>query len=186
MIFAGNAGHMPGVDPGAHDPVQTGEGDYIDTKEAGWCREVMLSVCKKLADMGHQTHFIQDDDLGTVCDLANSAGADVFAALHLNAAGNTEAQGPETFYYYGSEAGRKLANCVQSRLVDKLGAGERDRGIKEAGFYVIKNTSMPGILVEAGFVTNVWEESQINQQYYKEAVRDAIIEGVLDYCGEGV
>jgi N-acetylmuramoyl-L-alanine amidase len=181
MIFAGNAGHIPDVDPGAHDPVQPGENDYIDTKEAVWCREVMLLVCKKFADMGHQTHFIQDDSLATVCSIANESGADVFAALHLNAAGNTDAQGPETFYYYGSEGGRRLADCVQSRLVAKLGAGERDRGIKEAGFYVIKNTNMPGILIEAGFVTNVWEESEINKQYFKEAVRDAIVEGVLAY-----
>jgi N-acetylmuramoyl-L-alanine amidase len=182
MKMSGNAGHSE-IDPGAVDLIQPEEGDVIDTKEADWCAEVMFSACEKFAAKGHDAQFIQDDSLENICAISNEWGADVFLSLHLNAAGSVEAQGPETFYLIGSEEGRKLANIVQQTLVDKLGAHDRDRGIKPANFYVLKHTDAVSVLIEAGFITNTWEESIIHQQWFKDAVSDAIVEGVLQYEG---
>lgn len=179
--LAGNAGHDIRLDPGACDPVEPLEGDYINTEEAAWCREVMQMACKKINAKGHKALFIQNDSLAAICTASDEFGADVFISLHLNAAGNTNAQGPETYYCTGSVEGKRLADCVHNLLVERLGAKDRDRGVKSAGFYVIKNTAAPAILIEAGFITNVWEEAQLHAQWAKDAVSDVIAEGTLKY-----
>lgn len=183
LVF--NAGHDPRKDPGACDPVQPWEGDLIDTKEADWCREVALLACDVARGKSHEAIFVQDDDLNLVCQTANEeAYVDAFVALHLNAATNTAAAGVETFYYPGSNGGKRLAKNVQAKLIANLGAQQRDRGVKEANFQVLRQTNMPAVLVEAGFITNAWEESIIHQDWYKKAVAEAIVDGCLDFCEE--
>lgn len=182
--FAGNAGHDIRLDPGACDPIQPWENDYTDTKEAEWCREVMLTACQKVQSKGHNAQFIQDDSLSNICALSDAFGADVFVSLHLNAATNTDAQGPETYYLDGSEEGARLANCVHGQIVQKLGAHGRDRGTRTANFYVLRNTAAPAILIEAGFITNVWEEATLHEPWVKRAVSDAIVDGVLKFMGK--
>lgn len=184
MKFVGNAGHFPRIDPGAIDPILPEERDYIHTEEADWCKEVMEMACYKLETKGHQTQFVQDDSLAAVCSVSNLFGADVFVSLHLNAATNTGAQGPETFYLPGSAEGQRLAKSIHGQLVQKLGAHGRDRGVKQANFYVLRNTDAPAVLIEAGFITNVWEEAQLHEPWVKTAVSDAIVEGVLNYGRE--
>ncbi|MCM0760258.1 N-acetylmuramoyl-L-alanine amidase [Sporomusa sphaeroides DSM 2875] len=182
--FVIKAGHDINKDPGACDPVQPWEGDYIDTKEAVWCREVALLTCDVAKSKGHQAIFMQDDDLDLICRMASESGADAFVDLHLNAAANTSALGPETYCYPGSKAGKHLAGCVHEKLIANLGAQQRDRHVREANFKVLRDTSMPAILVEAGFITNVWEESIIHQDWYKKAVAEAIVDGCLKFVGE--
>ncbi len=179
-----NPGHDEMLDPGACDPVQSWEGDWIDTKEAVWCKEVIGMAIAKMQRKGHKAAYIQSNSLGEICAMANASGVDVFISLHLNAAESTSAQGPETYFCTGSADGQRLAECVQAKLVQKLGAQARDRGIKPANFYVLKYTSAPAVLVEAAFITNVWEESIVHQQWFKDAVSDALVEGALAYAGK--
>lgn len=183
MITGYNPGHDEMLDPGACDPVQPWEGDWIDTKEAVWCKEVIDLAILKMKRKGHKAEYVQSNSLDEICAKANAAGVDVFISLHLNAAANTSAQGPETYFYAGSADGQRLAECVHAKLVQKLGAHARDRGIKPAGYYVLRHTDAPAILVEAAFITNTWEESIIHQQWFKDAVSDALVEGALAYEG---
>ncbi len=66
--------------------------------------------------------------------------------LHVEATG----QRLETFYY--SSEGQRLAQCVQSSLVRRTRTV--DRNAKFARYYVLRNSTLPAILVEGGFVTN--------------------------------
>ena len=82
--------------------------------------------------------------------MANSSGADYFINIHCNAF-NGIGQGAETLYF--KEDSKKFARIIQYLYASEIGL--RDRGIKyRDNIAVLKNTSMPSILVELGFIDN--------------------------------
>ncbi|SDC96172.1 N-acetylmuramoyl-L-alanine amidase [Terribacillus halophilus] len=110
---------------------------------------------------------------------ANAAGADVFVSIHANASSDTSANGTEVYYYPGSSSGQSLASSVQDSLVNQLGS--RDRGIKSADFNVLRNTSMPAVLAEIGFVTNAAEAKKLNSSAYQDKAATGLVQGVKEY-----
>jgi N-acetylmuramoyl-L-alanine amidase len=130
---------------------------------------------------------------------AKKNGADLFVSLHFNSGGS--ARGIETYcltpvgsastaspglHKKSTEAGNQfdnqnvwLAHCVQKSLLDATGA--EDRGVRRAGFYVIREISCPAVLVEGGFLSNRAEEQKIRQPSYRESLADGIAEGITRY-----
>jgi N-acetylmuramoyl-L-alanine amidase len=56
-----------------------------------------------------------------------------------------------------------------------------NRGVKQAGFYVLGGAAMPAILVEIGFVTNPREERRLKETRYREEIARAILTGLAEY-----
>jgi len=84
----------------------------------------------------------------------------------------------QVFYcFYGSTAGRKLANAIQRQLVDSIDTF--DRGVKEAGFYVLSVTNMPAALVETAFIDNPQDAALLVE--YEDDFARAIARGITDY-----
>ena len=81
---------------------------------------------------------------------------------------------------------RDLASRVQAALIDhanrSFGAKIRDRGVKRAPFVVLIGAAMPSILVELGFVTNPREESLLKRPEYRQALAEALYQGVFQYA----
>ncbi|MBE6553451.1 MAG: N-acetylmuramoyl-L-alanine amidase [Ruminococcaceae bacterium] len=87
---------------------------------------------------------------------ANAWGADYFISIHANSYTNDTANGIEAFAY--SDAGEAFS--LGTELVDALVAatGFAKRGMKvRTDLHVLKNTQMPAVLVEIGFITNPTE-----------------------------
>ena len=123
-------------------------------------------------------------DLKARTDIANEAGVDVFVSVHNNALRATTS-GTETFhYYYASAASRRLAVEVQREMVAALGLP--DRGVKSAGFYVLRHTVMPAILTESAFLTNPAEALLLADPAVRQRIADAIGRGVQRYAAGGV
>ena len=76
-----------------------------------------------------------------------------------------------------------LAEMVQSRLVEATGA--TDRGVRQNLFYVIRNSRIPAILVELGFVSNPDEGRRLAEAAYRENLADALADGILTFLREG-
>ena len=162
---------------------------------------VYNKVSSRLASLGYSvlTSRNTDKDVGLVsrADQANKSNADMFLSIHFNAGGRGASYGIET-YYYKPEAGytpainkenhnnperieksRKLANKIQQNLLYKTGA--YDRGVKRASFAVLRETSIPSILVELGFIDNQEEVSKIKTNEYQEKLADGIVDGIVEY-----
>lgn len=90
---------------------------------------------------------------------ANQVDADLFISIHANAHGNgstwTAANGFEIYHFPGSLVGRRVAEIGHKHAIAKTGL--RDRGIKTANFHVLRETKMPAVLFEFGFMTNKME-----------------------------
>lgn len=112
---------------------------------------------------------------------ANAWGADLFISLHNNAAENPAATGNEALVYGPSAT---VANAVAERILEQLTltTGLRNRGIVDRpGLYVLKETEMPAVLVEMGFITNPYDAELLSQSPYLFAT--GIYRGILRYYG---
>ncbi len=110
---------------------------------------------------------------------ANEWGADIFLSLHNNAAENENASGNEALVYGpGAEVANELAEDILEELT--LTTGLRNRGIVyRPGLYVLKETRMPAVLVEMGFISNPYDAELLAYSPYLFAT--GIYRGVLDY-----
>jgi N-acetylmuramoyl-L-alanine amidase/putative methionine-R-sulfoxide reductase with GAF domain len=83
------------------------------------------------------------------------------------------------------EQSRRLAASVQRSLYGTLSVsnpGLRDRGVKEAGFVVLTETSMPGILAEVSFVSSPTDEQRLRSDGYRERIAEALYKGIARYA----
>lgn len=162
-----NAGHMPGMDPGACGVYST---------EADICRRVMESCSFILRNMGNEVLTVQCDELEPIVAAADGFGADIFVSIHCNGAPTSAARGTEV--YAMSEEGYELALCIDRAIVDYLGTA--DRGVKDGSrLYVVNQTDATAVLVELAFITNGDDEWLLNER--TEDFASALAAGIIQY-----
>ena len=110
-------------------------------------------------------------------DIAQQNNADIFLSIHTNSNPSSSIEGAMTFYHSGDSA--QLATAVQKALVRQTGAV--NKGTATATYYVLRNTTMPGILVEMGFITNASEAARLNDNAYRNNIAQGIYSGVVEY-----
>jgi N-acetylmuramoyl-L-alanine amidase len=123
-------------------------------------------------------------DLQTRVQIANQINADLYVSIHNDAFSNPEAGGTTTYVSLESpqaEKARKLAEAVQQEVVKQVNL--QNRKVKSANFYVIKNTTMPSILVELGFISNPTEEKLLASSDFQIKAATGIYRGILIYQG---
>ena len=122
-----------------------------------------------------------DLDLRPRVAMANDTNADIFVSIHANASVGKKRNinGLETFYYSGWK-GRLLAEKIQKQIV-KVSPGSPDRGVRRGGYFVLKQTNMPAVLVEIGFVTGRLDGSRLGKEMHRERVAYSIAKGILEY-----
>lgn len=135
--------------------------------------------------------------------IARRQKADLFVSLHFNgtASGQNEARGAETYAmtpaggsstagngsirgnsYSGNrfnDSNLLLAYQIQKSLVAKLGV--EDRGVRRARFEVLRDATMPAVLVEGGFLSHPAESKKIFDAAYRREMAKAIMEGIQTY-----
>ncbi|HPE84708.1 MAG: N-acetylmuramoyl-L-alanine amidase [Chlamydiia bacterium] len=116
--------------------------------------------------------------------MANEAKSKLFVSIHYNAAQSTNAEGIEVYYFNKGdhlriESSKKLASDVLSKLLHRTGAPSR--GIKHGNFLVIRETKMPAILIEGGFITSPKERAILKSRDYQEEIAQAVAEGIDHY-----
>jgi len=115
------------------------------------------------------------------CRDANDQEVDLLVSLHTNSA-TTDAKGYEVFTSRGTTRADILAKYLITRQMDAH-PSQRSRGIKEAGFYILKFTRCPAALVEFGFFSNPAEAEWLTKESTKQSVANAVAMGILDFCG---
>ncbi|PBB06445.1 N-acetylmuramoyl-L-alanine amidase [Salimicrobium humidisoli] len=177
-VVAIDAGHG-GWDPGA-------SGHGVVEKEVNL--KVSKLVRDKLAASGVKVVMPRRNDtyisLSGRVDYAQRNNADTFVSIHSNSFSSENASGVETYYSAAALGPRayksyKLSHFIQKRLVKAMDAS--DRGVKEAGFHVIKRTTLPSALVELGFVTNREEAQKLGSSYWRNRAANAVSRGIIDY-----
>ena len=172
------------IDPGhgGPDPGAIGIGGIRETDVV---LEVSKIVEKLLSEKGVKVKLTRkneiDLDLPPRVSFANNSNADIFVSIHANASRgkSRDINGLETFYYRGYK-GRLLAKRIQKQIL-RVSPGSPDRGVKQGRFYVIKNTRMPAVLVEIGFLTGRLDSRRLEKAAHRKRIAYAIAKGILEY-----
>jgi len=117
---------------------------------------------------------------------ANNWKADIFVSVHHNALGSSwgNHEGAETFVYIPmskNPQSKKLADCVHPHIIKAMQT--KDRGIKDANFAVLRNSNMPAILTEGGFMDSRSDIKKMRNDKFLKAQGEAIALGIVEYFG---
>ena len=145
-------------------------------------KTVALDVAQRLQRAlereGYHTIMTRDEDvfvpLSQRVAIANSYRNAIFVCIHFNAAGRSGANGIET-YYYSSESA-PLAAGIHRNVV--AGAPSENRGVRRRGYYVLRKTRIPAVLVECGFLTNPLEAEFAQMAGYRQKLANEIANGI--------
>ncbi|MCB1109448.1 MAG: N-acetylmuramoyl-L-alanine amidase [Chlamydiia bacterium] len=116
--------------------------------------------------------------------IANDTKSKLFVSIHFNAYKSPQPHGIEIYYYNrGSKwrqvASKKLADTILHKMIEATGA--KNRGVKYGNFHVIRETYMPAILIEGGFITNPSEHTNLSNTGYVEKMAQSIASGIEQY-----
>ena len=184
------------VDPG-HGGPDTGAIGATGTYEKNNTLAVGLKLAGLLRSAGARVILTRNTDVtpavGTYTEkldlqartqIANDLKADLFISLHNDAFSNPAAAGTTTYYSSASPVAaqsKTFADSLQSELVKVIALA--NRGVKDAAFYVIKNTKMPAVLVEVGFISNPAEEKLLGSPDFQSKAALGIYRGILKFKG---
>jgi hypothetical protein len=112
--------------------------------------------------------------LATRVAIANSYQNGIFVCIHFNSAKRIGADGIETYFY--SRDSLPLASAVHYFVAG--GAPSPNRGVRRRGFYVLRKTKIPAVLVECGFLTNPNEGQYAQSPSYRQKLAEEIAAGV--------
>lgn len=165
------------IDPG-HGGHDRGGVPYQRIGEKGMTLDVSLRLRNVLQAQGYRVIMTRTSDvfipLGTRVAIANRHRGAIFVSVHFNSSRRAGANGVETYYYRSDSA--SLAASIHRNVV--AGAPTENRGIRRRGFYVIRRTSIPSVLVECGFLTNPQEGRLAQSASYRQQLAERIARGI--------
>jgi N-acetylmuramoyl-L-alanine amidase len=145
-------------------------------------KDMTLDVARRLKNVlessGYRVVMTRNSDvfvpLGTRCAIANSYRNAIFVSVHFNSATRRGASGIETYFY--SRDSLSLASAIHHYVAG--GAPSDNRGVRRRGYFVLRRTNMPAVLVECGFLTNPTEAAYAQNASYRQKLAEAIASGV--------
>jgi N-acetylmuramoyl-L-alanine amidase len=137
-----------------------------------------------LADKSNILGTLEKKDLDARTKLLNSSNASLFISLHVDSDPSQPKRNGSIVYYNTFISGsEKLAAVLQSELnkVTLNGKKRVSNLSSSADFYILKNADIPGVLVEAGFITNNVEKECFMQEKFRADIANAIYNGIYKY-----
>ena len=185
ILIALDDGHSPDTAGKRTPPIPELNNRVI--RENEFNKAVKLKLDKELQRCGFRTILVAKGDkdvpLQTRVKRANDANADAYVSIHYNALdGEFDGNDPEGLSIHihkGSVRGRELAEAVLKHL--KTGTPQKNRGIVESNFHVLRETKMVAILTENGFMDHKREAMlMIDDNFQTEVAREHAM-GLCDY-----
>jgi len=168
------------IDPGhgGRDPGAIGTNSVME-------KDITLHVTKmiqtRLENVGIKVNMTRETDIFVPLNRRlSSAGDSCFISIHCNSFHLPAANGVEVFYARKKDIhSQRLANILQRNLVTSLRI--RDRGVKLANFRVIRQTRIPAVLVELGFISNPIEAFLLSNQEGQNFAATGIVNSVREF-----
>lgn len=104
--------------------------------------------------------------------------AELYLSIHINNYKDSAWQGMEVLYNSINPENKKIGTILMKNFKTEFGT---KRTLKTTDLYMYKNTTVPGVLIECGFLSNANERYLLNQQDYQEKLAKSITNSVIEY-----
>ena len=179
------------IDPGhgGRDPGTT----YNNTFEKDINLEISKELEKQLGKMGAITYMTRtrDEDLSSIYDPKKKRGdlyrrlllikknnSDLYLSIHINWYKNSSYKGAEVLYNGINPKNKLLATSIMNEFSKTLSS---TRKIKKTDLYMYRNITVPGVLIECGYLSNYYERNALKTKEYQEKLAQVITDGVIKY-----
>lgn len=144
---------------------------------------VVLKMRELLENQGIRVVLTREKDIFMKLEervrVANGEKADLFVSIHCNYyEKDSSIYGLECYYCKGAEEGKYYAERILE-TIEKSGEIV-SRNVKPSGYYILKNTTVPAVLVEAGYLSNYNERNQLISGEYQGKLSQELVEGIVE------
>ena len=179
------------VDPG-HGGRDSGT-TYGEILEKDINLEISKVLKKELQSNGATVYMTRtkDEDLSSIYDPAKKRGdlyrrllllhnkkSDLYISIHINWYPNTSISGAEVLYNEINPSNRLLAKSIMNEFKKDLNSTRR---ITTTDLYMYRNTTIPGVLVECGYLSNSNERELLQNKKYQKKISQSITKGIINY-----
>lgn len=130
---------------------------------------------------GKTIRKIKVEDMNKRLEIIKKSDADLFVSIHMNCFESEKAHGLRVFYDKSHPQIKTLAQEIQSKIAEVTGASTYAVKQAEDSLFLMKNTSVPAILAECGFISNREEEKKLNDEDYQSRLAWAIADACEEY-----
>ena len=170
---------------------------YQDILEKDINLEISKVLKKELVSKGATVYMTRtkDEDLSSIYDPAKKRGdlyrrlllihdkkCDLYISIHINWYQNTSVSGAEVLYNEINPNNRILAKSIMNEFKKDLNS---TRKITTTDLYMYRNTTIPGVLVECGYLSNPTERKLLQEKDYQEKLSKSITRGIVNYLKKG-
>lgn len=174
-----------GLDPGAI---------YKEIKEADINLEISKHLKEELEKNGATVYLTRigdydlsetktknhkKNDLTARARLINESNCDMYISIHLNSDPSPTWYGTQIFYTNKNEQNKQIAQTIQNKFKEKLNTKREIKELKN--MYLFDRITRPGILIEAGFISNPNDRYKLKQKEFQQELAQTITEGIKDY-----
>ena len=139
-----------------------------------------LKTAKELKELlnkeGAHVKMTRSNDKYVSLDDRNIKG-DAFISIHNDALDSSNANGVTVYWFKDKQ--ESLAQTLNSAIQKK--ALLTNRGSRQQNYQVLRQTDIPAVLLELGYISNPTDESMINDQLHRQVVEQAIVDGLKQY-----
>lgn len=133
-------------------------------------------------DLSNNSYSRKKSDLNNRAKIINESGADIYISIHLNSISSSTWKGAQVFYDDVNEKNIEIANLFQEQLKKDL---KTNREVKEIKTMLMnRKIKVPGILIEAGFLSNPNDRYLLRQDDYQYKICNSIRDGLIKYFEE--
>ena len=166
---------------GGSDPGTSANG----TKEKDLNLKYVLAAYDLLkANTDIKVYMNREEDVTLPLDqrtrITNEVEADMFISIHVNSVAKQEINGVEVFYYADSFEGKQLAQLALNNMVNYTGMAGTRGAKANTGYYVIRTSTMPAILIETGFITNPSDYQRLISDEFVENTGYAVYQTIVE------
>ena len=188
------------IDAG-HGGIDGGTSGRSGVKESDLNLKIALKLRTLLEQNGAIVLLTRDSDMGLYSDsgtirakknedlknrreLIESSDADLYISIHLNSFPQSQYYGAQTFYPKDSEESKRAAEYIQEEMIRVLNNDNNRVSKAKDDVYLLKHATIPTVFVECGFLSNPFEEMELQKSNYQEKIAWSIYIGILRYFYE--
>lgn len=176
-----------------HGGLDSGKIGINDQEEKDINLKIALKIKKLLEEQGisvmmtrsadERLSETQTEDLKARTEIMNRSNAALAVSIHQNSFRDSSVSGAQVFYYPDSDEGRKAADAIQEELNDMQPDNRKEVKANDT-YYILKNTEIPVVIVECGFLSNYTEAEKLADDSYQSVVAGSVVRGILQYIND--